>query len=70
MMKRRKSDVVDMVEGRHLRVEGEDPQVIQQLSGAGLPLKGERRMVPLRITNRKVLVESDHVHARGGSGGH
>ena len=65
MIKRGKSDVRDVVEGGHLRVGGEDPQVIPPLSSGGVPLKGERRMVPLRISSREVLLESEHLHVRG-----
>ena len=36
------SDVGDAVEGRHLRVAGEDPQVSPPLSSGAVPLKGER----------------------------
>ena len=64
-MKCGKSDFGDVVEGGHLRVGAEGPQVTPPLSSGGVPLKGERRMVPLRITNKEVLVQSDHIHARG-----
>ena len=65
VMKREKSDVGDVVEGGHLRVGREDPQVIPPLRSGGLPLKGGRTMVPLRITGTEVLVHSNHIHARG-----
>ena len=66
LMKRGKSDVGDVVEGGHLRVGGEEPQVIPPLSSGGLPPKGERRMVPLRFTGTEVLMQRNHVHAGGG----
>ena len=57
-------DIGDAVEGGHLRVGGEDPQVIPPLSSGCVPLKGERRMVPLRIPSREVLVQGNHIHAQ------
>ena len=68
LMKHGKSDVGDVVEGGHLRVSGEEPQVIPPLSSGGLPPKGERIMVPPRITGREVLIQRNHVHAGGGGG--
>ena len=62
---RQKTDVRDMVEGGHLRLGGEGPRVIQPLSSGGVPLKGERRMVPLQSLSREVLVQADHIHVRG-----
>ena len=69
LMKRGKSDVGDVVEGGHLRVNGEEPQVIPPLSSGGVPPKGERRMVPLRISGKEVLIQHNHVYAGGGGGG-
>ena len=63
LMKRGKSAVGDVVEGGHLNVGGEDPQVIPPLSRGGLPLKGERRMIPLRFISTEVLVQGNHIHA-------
>ena len=57
------------MEGGHLKVAAEEPQVIPPLSSGGLRTKGERRMVPLRITRREVLIQRNHVHAGGGGGG-
>ena len=58
-----KSDVRDAVEEGQLRVGGEKPQVIPPLSSGGLPPKGERRMVSLRIYGREVLSERNPLHA-------
>ena len=67
-MNRAKSDVGDVVEEGHLRVGGAESRLIPALSSGGLPPKGERRMVPLRITGREVLIQRIHVHAGGGGG--
>ena len=56
------------MEGGHLKVAAEEPQVIPPLSSGGLRTKGERRMVPLRITGSKVFIQRNHVHAGGGGG--
>ena len=68
-MKRGKRDVGAVVEGLHLRMGGEEPQVIPPLSSGGLPTKGKRRMVPMRITGKEVLIQRNHVHAGWGGGG-
>ena len=64
-MKLGKSDVGDVVDGGHIRLGGQDTQVIPPLSSGGLLPKGKRRMVPLRITSRQVCVHSDQIHAQG-----
>ena len=65
LMERGMSDVGDVVEGGHLRVGGEEPQVIPPLSKGSVSLKGERRMVPLWFLSREVLVDGNHIHAKG-----
>ena len=60
-MKRGKSDVRDVVEGGRLKVGGEDTLVSRHRAAA----VRERRMVPLRINNRKVPMHSDHILALG-----
>ena len=54
-----------MVEGGHLTVGREEPQVIPPPNCGSVPLKGDRRMVPLWFLSREVLVQGNHIHARG-----
>ena len=61
-----KSDVGDVVEGGDFTVGVDDRQVIPPLSIGGLPLKGRRRMAPLRFISTEVMVQGDHIHAPGG----
>ena len=64
-MERGKSDVGDVVEGGHLRVGGEEPQITPPLSSGSAAVKRERRMVPLRFLSREVLVQAI-ISMRGG----
>ena len=57
------------MERGHFRVVGEDPQVMPPLTCGSVVVKGERRMVAVPITNQELLVQSNHVHVRGGGGG-
>ena len=61
------SDIGDVVEGGHFGVGGDESQVVPPLRGSGPPFKGERRMVPMRITGREVLIQGNHVHGGGGA---
>ena len=40
----------------------EDAQVVPPLRGNGVPLKGERSMIPLQITGKEIIIEGNHVH--------
>ena len=34
----------------------------------GVPIKGERRVIPLRITGREIIIQGNHVHVAAGGG--
>ena len=67
------SDIGDVLERGHGWVAGQDSQIVPPLGQHCLPFKRKVRVVSLRLSGRKVVIDGDHVHPHGavkeGSGG-
>ena len=59
------SDIGDVVERGHGRVAGQDSHIVPPLGLHSLPLKRKVRMVSLRLTGRKIVIDGNHVHPHG-----
>ena len=59
------SDIGDVVERGHGRVAGQDAQIVPPLGLHCLPFKRKVRVVSLRLTGRKVVIDGNHVHPHG-----
>ena len=67
-----KSDIGDVFDGGHFGVGGNEAQAVPPLRGNGMPLKGERRVIPLWITGREIIIQGQSCPwggRRGGGGG-
>ena len=58
-----RSDIGDVVEMGHVRVAGQDAQIIPPLGLHCLPFK--RKVVSLRLTGRKEVIDGNHVDPLG-----
>ena len=59
------SDIGDVVERGHGRVAGQDAHIAAPLGLHSLPLKRKVRMVSLRLTGKKIVIDGNHVHPHG-----
>ena len=59
------SDIGDVVERGHGRVAGQNAHIVPPLGLHSLPLKRKVRMVSVRLTGRKIVIDGNHVHPHG-----
>ena len=59
------SDIGGVVERGHSGVARQDAQIVPPLGVLCLPFKRKIRVVSLRLTGRKVVIDGNHVHPLG-----